>query len=722
MTMRRSFLLLMVMASSGLLWAHDGVRQRLGALFDEAEICYLIDDYRRLHSCIGEYHRLFVDNRHLLADSADVYEAYYHKMCGSYYYGWAEKADYADLAEEHYRRSLEAFRRRVATSNIAGMHRNELTLHQELAQLYYKMKAYDKACAQLDTVCLYYDAKSDIPSYDAARYQALSQQAICNARLNRFALAVEEINEALGYYKSHPSEGYHEALRKKGKILIMQSEAEGDADYVQAKKCYQSYVLEQTATIGRQLSSMTASQREQFWLTSHQFLYDCFRLGNLAPEMLYDLALFSKGYLIAYERDHTVERKDWRHIRKQLGDNECAIEFVQYYGPREQVRMGCLVLRRNSTRPLFIDLFATDSLLSLPLTATFTIGDALTAASPIVKDTLYNDRRISRLIWTPALMAAIGDASSVYFAADGLLHQCAIEYLMPDAQKVCYRLTSTRNIWKHRQATKLESALICGGIQYNATIAPSECDNDSSAYRFLAAETSGVSELPEAKREVDSIYAERANPRDILLTGAEATDERFVELLRHDYDIVHLSTHGFFTGEKGLFNDIKPLANDDSMSKSGLVFAGATTSLRDKNFNTGLSDGILSAAELSHLDFSKTKLIVLSACETGLGRLTADGVYGIQRALKQAGAEAMIVSLWRVNDLSCSLLMRYFYKALESDPSVGIHEAFLRARQRLMLEEHPCYRFDVPSLSIQKDVVRYNAPRHSNPFILIDVF
>ncbi len=720
--MRRSLQLLMLFSLSLQALAASDVSHRLMALFDEAERCYLIDDYQRLHECIGEYYQLFDVNRQQLTDSADVYEAYYQKMCGSYYYGWAEEQRYAALAEDYYRKSLETFRRRVAATNIWGMHPNELTLHRELAQLYYKAKAYDRASAQLDTVFLYYDNKSDIPSYDAARYEVMAQLAICNARLGRFALAREQIDDVLGYSRRHTLDGYHETLRKKGKILMLQAEAEGDGDYAGAKECYQRYVREQYAAVGRQLAQMSSSQRAQYWLTSHQFLYDCFRLGNHAPEMLYDLALFTKGYLIAYERNQSVAQTDWKQVRKELGEKECAVEFVQYFGRNDQVRMGCLVLRHDSRRPLFIDLFATDSLLSLPLTATSSVGQALASTAPALKDILYADSRLPQCVWSPALMAAIGDARKVYFAADGIFHQWAIEYIMPDEQKACYRLTSTRLLHKNRAKARLGSALICGGIQYNAAITPTEGENDAAAYRFLGAMTTNVCELPEAKREVDSIYALRANPLDTLLTGPSATDENFISLLKRGYDVIHLSTHGFFTGETGVFNDIKPLTNDDSMSKSGLVFAGASTTLSDRGFDTALSDGILSAAELARQDFSRTKLIVLSACETGLGHLTADGVYGVQRALKQAGAQAMIVSLWRVNDLSCSLLMRYFYEEMQSERSADIHEAFLRARQRLMCEEHSRFIFDAATLSIEEDTVRFDAPRHVNPFILIDVF
>ncbi len=721
--MRRHLLLFIILLTSfGAVRAKDDVRQRLALLLEKAESCYLIDDYQQLHVCIQEYYDLYSQNTNLLSDSLDVYEAYFFKMCGSYYYGWAEDPAYAAMAEDYYRKSLELFRGRVATNNIWGMHKNELTLHKELAQLYYKTKDYIKAHAQLDTIFIYYDDKSDIPSYDADRYQVVSQLAICKARLGLFSEALSLIDEALLYYKRHPQEGYHEAVRKKGKILMLQAEHEGDGDYAKAAKCYEQYVKEQYTSIGRQLASMDASQRAQYWLANHQFLYDCVRLGNHSPEMLYDLALFSKGYLVAYERNQDIAQKNWQQVRRELGEKDCAIEFLQYFGPGEEVRMGCLVLRQGSARPRFIDLFSTDSLLSLPLTSSYTVGEALTATLPAVKDTLYNDRRLPHLIWSPALMAAIGDARKVYFSADGLLHQWAVEYLMPDTQKMCYRLTSTRLIQKKRKPVQLNKALICGGITYGDNIKPTERGNDVTAYRYLANVTSHISELPDAKKEVDSIFIVRANPQDTLLTGTAATDENFIRLLNKGYDVVHLSTHGFYNGNIGIYSDIKPLSNDESMSKSGLLFAGASTTLSAKTFDEDLYDGILSAVELSRQDFSHTKLIVLSACETGLGHLTDDGIYGIQRALKQAGAQAVIVSLWRVNDISCSLLMRYFYEALQQDATADIHDAFLQARQRLMHEQRPYFRFDAATLSIQDDVIKYNTPRHTNPFILIDAF
>ena len=158
------------------------------------------------------------------------------------------------------------------------------------------------------------------------------------------------------------------------------------------------------------------------------------------------------------------------------------------------------------------------------------------------------------------------------------------------------------------------------------------------------------------------------------------------------------------------------------MSKSGLLFAGSANTLTDKTFDEDLFDGVLSATELSKQDFSKTELIVLSACQTGLGHLTDDGVYGIQRGLKLAGANAMILTLWSVNDYSSSVLLRYFYQELEKQPVKDIHAAFLKARRQLMKEEKTYYKFDVSDFTIKKETIGFNTPSHVNPFIIIDAY
>ena len=695
-------------------------RQRLDSLFVLAEQCYLTDDLEQLSSYMESYDQLYNQFKPLLGDSADVYNAYYCKMAGDYYYSMAEEAGiYAKWAESYYRKGLSVFSKRNSERNV-------ITLREELAQLFYKIRDYELALLQLDSIFDYYDNRLNtlqITSYEVPYYRTLSQLAICHARLKHFDLALQQIAEARDYFKKQKGEFYYEILRRQGKILMLQADILGTTRYKEAKQCYEQYVNEECSSIAQRLDTMSAAHRAQHWLATHRFLYDCYRLGGHAPELLYDLALFSKGYLLAYENNHQTEQVRWEQVRKKLKAQDCAIEFVQYFGKKDEKRMGCLVLR-NSGKPQFIDLFATDSVLSLKLTYPYTVANAFEASDPTIKDTLYRDTRLQQLIWSPQLMNAIGNANRVYFAPDGLIHQWAIEYLIPDSQKVCYRLSSTRNLVQRHAPLRLQSGIFCGGIAYRAKYRPTGEDNDFIAYRYLKSKIGDVINLPYTKIEVDSIYACRNNPNDTLLSGDVATDERLLQLLKKkEYDIVHLTTHGHFIGKIDIKNDLRPLSDDLSLSRCGLIFAGAANVLSDKNFDDHHFDALLSGTEIAQQDFSQTELVVCNACQTGQGRLTEDGIYGLQRALKQGGANAMIVSLWNLYDYSSCIFLRYFYEELQQQAAdKDLHAAFLTARERLMAHERTDYALDEATLGLKYVVQRYDAPRHVNPFIIIDAY
>lgn len=187
-------------------------------------------------------------------------------------------------------------------------------------------------------------------------------------------------------------------------------------------------------------------------------------------------------------------------------------------------------------------------------------------------------------------------------------------------------------------------------------------------------------------------------PNARLLLGKDATEGAVKALAGPS--IVHLATHGFFLAQvptaspapEGLRTlvpvpkpEALPPLPENPLLRSGLALAGANQRRSDGD------DGVLTALEVAGLDLWGTKLVVLSACETGVGALfRGEGVYGLRRALVLAGAESEVMSLWKVDDAATQELMTAYYRRLSADE--GRSDA-LREVQLTMAREglHPYY-------------------------------
>ena len=150
-------------------------------------------------------------------------------------------------------------------------------------------------------------------------------------------------------------------------------------------------------------------------------------------------------------------------------------------------------------------------------------------------------------------------------------------------------------------------------------------------------------------------------------TGGEALEER-VKALRYPR-VLHIATHGKFDKNQEMKYDDRLMMGETTqrfenpMLKSMLLMAGAVTTLNSNESTPyNVDDGLLTAFEAQNLYLDSTELVVLSACETGLGEVkNGEGVYGLQRAFIQAGARCLIMSLWRVPDQQTQELMVSFY-------------------------------------------------------------
>jgi CHAT domain-containing protein len=171
---------------------------------------------------------------------------------------------------------------------------------------------------------------------------------------------------------------------------------------------------------------------------------------------------------------------------------------------------------------------------------------------------------------------------------------------------------------------------------------------------------------------------------------AAATEEA-IKSLRNLY-LLHIATHGFFLNDEqieegGLDQKVTENLKFNPLLRSGLLLAGCKQNLSALEEADRAEDGILTAYEAANLNLGNTDLVVLSACETGLGEVrNGEGVYGLQRAFLTAGAKTLLMSLWTVSDEATQVLMTNFYRNWVE--SGNKRQAFKKAQMELR-EKYP---------------------------------
>ena len=372
----------------------------------------------------------------------------------------------------------------------------------------------------------------------------------------------------------------------------------------------------------------------------------------------------------------------WQDVRDRLAADEAAVEFISV-GFIPDTLYAALLITPHCDYPRAI---------ALP-------------EKRALADSLQSPRATYHALWEP-ILNEVGQARTLYFSPSGLLHQSPIEYATDDEGRLLseklrlYRLSSTRQLTKRpkRKGGRL-SALLYGGINYNKE----PIDHRSVASLSRGASTESDTEdlrgalktftyLPgtlEEVQEIDTILrSQEVNTQ--LLTDDKATEQSFKRLSGQSPDIIHVATHGFYIGayqrKKQPFNIFvnsgNTSAEDLALSRSGLLFSGASSIFRQSKTRKGVEDGVLTARELSRLDLSNTHLAVLSACETATGQVSGDGVFGLQRGFKKAGVGTLLMTLWRVDDTATQLLLTRFYHHLFVE-GLSVYDALVRAQQHL---------------------------------------
>jgi CHAT domain-containing protein len=351
-------------------------------------------------------------------------------------------------------------------------------------------------------------------------------------------------------------------------------------------------------------------------------------------------------------------------VKKALKPGDVAIEFAAVYPP---------------------DMFSDDIYCAYVMTATGNIKLKVLGTLDDIKNidassaeafssNIYNE------IWTP-ILSDIGQVKRVYFSPAGILNNIAIEYADGCEKYEFYRLSSTRELAESTPKSSFKDAIAYGGLKYNTDVQTLQKnsmkypDVQRSATLTLSDRGDVFKDLSGAKAEVELIdkTLKKHNIGVQLFTDTIGTETSFKALSNHSHNLIHLATHGFYLtqdeAQKYNFSFVKAtsqrdFSEDDMLKRSGLAFSGANNVVSGRKLPNNIDDGILTAYEIARLNLKDLSLVVLSACQTGLGDVTNDGVFGLQRGFKKAGAKSILMSLWKVNDNATKLLMDKFYANL----------------------------------------------------------
>jgi CHAT domain-containing protein len=297
-------------------------------------------------------------------------------------------------------------------------------------------------------------------------------------------------------------------------------------------------------------------------------------------------------------------------------------------------------------------------------------------------DSLY------RIIFQP-LLPYLMQTKKISYAPDGLLHKIAFAALpigngtiLLDSFQIqqfsSVRLIANRNI----NAVNWKTAVLAGFADFGSS------GQSANAW----------SPLPGTEKELQTLQSlfQSRQVKSTVFSANNATEENLKKLSNNAPAILHIATHGFFLPDPPMNNTTgslqspgmnQPAPDQNPLMRSGIVLAGANRYWKNTQVAVGKDDGIVTAYELAQLNLQGAEMAVLSACETGLGEVQdAEGVFGLQRALKMAGIKYMLLSLWEVPDNETMELMSLFYTKLLS--GTAPRNAFDQA-QRAMRSKYP---------------------------------
>ena len=507
-------------------------------------------------------------------------------------------------------------------------------------------------------------------------YAYLNKQELYELNLN---VALDGIKTDIQYGFTFMGENEREIFMSDGRVNSLNHY--GEYAYLMSKskigmqKIYDSALLYKGVLLNtmREFSHLISTSEND----SIKAIYEELQLAKRS-ELTNDIKRKEKILLNYIRENHSYSDLDltWKDIRNNLKENECAIEFLKF---KKNQWIWCndsidknnhyiaLIVTPQVDSPIYVDLFDENIL-----------EKAIDCGSNLYRNN-YGEE-LSNLIWGK-VNEVIDNINVVYFSPIGLLNLLNIESLKDDKNYI--RLSSTRELCKQK-TEDYQTAILYGGLVYDNNEYRNEESihviEDALWYNLNDTTTRGnYSYLPGTKIEVNKIaeLLDNANVKTTCFTGKYGTIDSFRNISGNSPSVLHIATHATWDSK---------IDNKD-LKAGGLLFA-SVQNMENVSINERIN--FISAKEISTMDLSNTSLAVLSACQTGIGKITDDGVWGIQRAFKMAGVQTILMSLWKVDDIATALMMTTFYKELLATNNK--HIAYKRAQQKVREKfENPYY-------------------------------
>lgn len=441
---------------------------------------------------------------------------------------------------------------------------------------------------------------------------------------------------------------------------------------------------------------------------------DLEELDAKANALEQQLARTIAGYAEAQKQVH------WKEVQNALPGDAIALEFINFEVTfpdlTDSIMYGVLLLRPGASQPLFIPLFEEKEFNHLLdankerkadyVNELYAWADRGMVKLGQEKKSLYD------LIWSKIEETGLEGIKTVYYSPSGVLHRLNLSAIAVDDETILsdrynlVALNSTRQLGlPSNDPSQTNDALLVGGVNFEVETTHPELDDQPLLASRSASEVQAStgtrggswSFLKWTEKEVERIAATIA-PEGYqvdTLFGSNADEEtiKAIGLGKSSPRVLHIATHGFFFPDPELapsfrrgLGEAEPVfkSSDNPMIRSGLILAGGNYAWQHgQAVSPDKEDGILTAYEISQMNLSNTELVVLSACETGLGDIQGnEGVYGLQRAFKIAGAKYLIMSLWQVPDRETMEFMTTFYRNwLEEE--MTIPDAFRKTQREM---------------------------------------